>query len=134
MQSVTYYFTFWKNVILLQLLITYYFFALRTLKKKGFVHSTPYKLILTVWISHKKKNNNHCGNFFFITKILDFKILAPLLGKTCPPPLENSLATPLFCHQFTWPHYHNFLSLYVSGYLSTCHAVYLLICLWPIYL
>ena len=28
MQSVTYYFTFWKNVILLQLHITYYFIAL----------------------------------------------------------------------------------------------------------
>ena len=54
MQSVTYYFTFWKNVILLQLLITYYFFALHALSK-GF---RPYKLILMAWISGNHKNYN----------------------------------------------------------------------------
>ena len=49
MQSVTYYFTFWKNVILLQLHITYYFYALfatKHLKKEEFLLSKMDKDIL----------------------------------------------------------------------------------------
>ena len=49
MQSVTYYFTFWKNVILLQLHITYYFYALfstKHFKKEEFLLSKMDKDIL----------------------------------------------------------------------------------------
>ena len=50
MQSVTYYFTFWKNVILFQLHITYYFIELFTLFYDGFqiYFFYPLKLVVDV--------------------------------------------------------------------------------------
>ena len=69
MQSVTYYFTFWKNVILLQLLITYYFFALCPLKKEV-VSVVP----LTNWfwqceLVPKKENYNNNTDIKWLNSI-----------------------------------------------------------------